>query len=309
VSATTRLLILAALVQLAAARSAAEPITVALGGDVLLGRGVARRASAVGWPRLLDGAAPVLRAAGVAIVNLESPLARCLPGGSVQRPRLCGDARGVAALAAAGIDAVTLANNHALDAGRAGLRRTARLLRRAKIVPLGLSAALAGRPVPERVGPVTVVAASLTPAAHPPGSRVPLATAEAVGDAVRRARRRDPRRPVLVLLHAGRELYQGGGTRHAAHLNAAVEAGAAAVVLHGAHVVRRLVVDRGVPVHLGLGNLLFDQRDVRARLGQLVTLRLALGQPAAVHTTCVDSRAARVVSCAPERAGPAPKKE
>jgi poly-gamma-glutamate synthesis protein (capsule biosynthesis protein) len=258
------------------------------------------------------GVAPALRGADLAIVNLESPLvpaSRCLPGGTVSRPRLCGDPRGVAALRAAGIDAVTLANNHALDAGLAGLRHTARLLRRAGIVPLGMEAARRGTPRAERLGPLTVVAVSLTVAAHPPGSRVPLPSPAALAAAIRRARRRHPRRPVLVLAHLGRELHPHPGPRERAYGRAAVGAGAAAVVLHGAHVRRALVHDRGVPVHLGLGNLLFDQRDPRTRVGELLGLAFLAGPsfgsssgsspgPVRVHARCcVDSLAATPVQC------------
>ena len=269
-------------------------ITVALGGDVLLGRGVATRARRVGWSRLLLGAAAPLRKADVAIVNLESPLGRCLPGGTVRTPRLCGDRRGVAALRAAGVDAVTLANNHALDAGPAGLRRTARLLRRAGITPLGVTAALTGRPRVERVGRLAIVAVNLTPPALSPGARVPVPSPAAVARALRSARPR----PVILVAHLGREYDLHSGPRERAYGRAAVSAGAAAVILHGAHVRRALVYDRGTPVHLGLGNLLFDQRDPRTRIGALVTLRIApRGRARVIAQRCVDTRRGLLVPC------------
>ncbi len=268
--------------------------TVALGGDVLLGRGVATRAKREGWSHLLQGAATSLRAADVALVNLESPLSHCLPGGTVRTPRLCGDPRGVAALRAAGIDAVTLANNHALDAGPAGLRRTARLLRRAGITPLGVSAALTGRPRVERVGQLAVVAVNLTPPALSPGARVPVPSPAAVARALRSARPG----PVILVAHLGREYDRHPGPRERAYGRAAVSAGAAAVILHGAHVRRALVYDRGTPVHLGLGNLLFDQRDPRTRIGAVVTLRIApRGRAQVTGQRCVDTRRARLIPC------------
>jgi poly-gamma-glutamate synthesis protein (capsule biosynthesis protein) len=272
-----------------------QTTTVTLGGDVLLGRGVAGRAKKVGWGRLLGKVAPRLKKADLAIVNLESPLAPCLAGGTVNRPRLCGDPRGVAALAAAGIDAVNLANNHALDAGPRGLASTARLLARAKVASLGRGAALDGRPGAERLGDILVVAASLTPAALPPGARVKIPTPASLARAIRSQR---GRRPVLVLLHSGRELDRQASPREGRYVKAAVRAGAAAVVMHGAHVIRRLYIDKGVPVHLGLGNLLFDQRDPRTRRGVLLTLELERGRPARVkEVVCVDPRDASIASC------------
>jgi poly-gamma-glutamate synthesis protein (capsule biosynthesis protein) len=271
-----------------------QKTTVALGGDVLLGRGVAKRAKKIGWGRLLTGVAPRLRKADLAIINLESPLAPCLPGGTVSRPRLCGDPRGVEALAAGGIDAVTLANNHALDAGPRGRARTVQLLARGRIASLGRGSALSGRPRAERLGDIFVVAASLTPAALPPGAKVETPTPASLAHAIRRHRNR----PVLVLLHSGRELDHLASPHEGRYVRAAVGAGAAAVVMHGAHVVRRLYIEKGVPVHLGLGNLLFDQRDPRTWRGVLLTLELERGRPARVkEVVCVDSRDASISPC------------
>ena len=280
------------------ARPRKAAVTVAFGGDVSLTRGVAERARTTGWLTLLRGVAPVLRRAGLAIVNLESPLAPCLPGGTVRTPRLCGDPKSIVALRAGGVDAVTLANNHALDAGPAGLRRTARLLRRAGITPLGVQAALTGRPRVERLGAIDLVAVSLTRPALPPGRRVPLPSPAALAAVIQGARRAAPGRPIVLLAHLGREYDRFPGPRERTYGRAAVAAGAAAVIFHGAHVRRALVRDRGVPVHLGLGNLLFDQRDPRTRIGALLTLRLTPRRPAEIIANrCVDSHLGTLVRC------------
>jgi poly-gamma-glutamate capsule biosynthesis protein CapA/YwtB (metallophosphatase superfamily) len=279
-------------------------VTVTIGGDVLLGRGVAKRAQTIGWKSLLRGVAPTLRRADLAIVNLESPLAKCLAGGTLRQPRLCGPPQGLTALRAAGIDGVTLANNHALDAGPTGLRRTAQLLRKAKIVPLGVQAALTGRPRAERLGPITVVAVNLTRVAHAPGASVPIPTPSALSKIIREARQRAPRQPVLLIAHLGREYHRYPGPRERAYGRAAVTAGVSAIAFHGAHVRRALVHDRRVPVHLGLGNLLFDQRDPRTHVGALFTVRLKPirlaphRRPAvALPSRCVNSHSGNIVRC------------
>jgi poly-gamma-glutamate capsule biosynthesis protein CapA/YwtB (metallophosphatase superfamily) len=275
-----------------------DAITVVIGGDCSFARGVAARGQASGWNDLFGASAKLLRQADLAIVNLESPLAPCLPGGSVARPRLCGDAHGIAALTAAGVDAVTVANNHALDGGEPGLRATVAALREVDIAALGVSASATGKLHAEDLGTISIVAANLTPAAHPPASKRPIPTPSALGAAIADARRANPSRPVLAILHCGRELARWPSPRDGAYARAAIAAGAAAVVMHGAHVVRKLVIDQGVPVHLGLGNLLFDQRDVRARTGALITLRLGPGRPAEVASvTCVDSHSGDLLSC------------
>lgn len=254
----------------AAAREPARAARITFGGDVLLGRGVARRALATSWDETL---APLRRAlaaedAETAVVNLESPLGACLPGGTVQRPRLCGDIAAARPLRDAGVGAVTLANNHALDAGEAGLARTVDALRAAGVRSLGVVAARTGVPRLERHAGVAIVAANLTPSAHSPASRVPIPTPDRLARAVASARRE----PVIVVLHTGREHDPHPQPRDGRYVRAAVRAGADAVVMHGAHVVRALVAEGAAPVHLGLGNLLFDQRREDARTGALVTL-------------------------------------
>jgi poly-gamma-glutamate synthesis protein (capsule biosynthesis protein) len=272
---------LLALVVAAAPGLARADVTVLLGGDVLLGRGVVPEGQPVDRG-LLRALADQRRGADIVIVGLESPFGACLPGGTVPRPRLCARPGAEAVLVAGTVDAANLANNHALDAGPDGLAGTAALLARAGVTPLGLRAARAGRPEVEPLGGLQVVAASVTPAAHAPASRLRLPGPEDVARTVRGARASAPRRPVLVLLHGGREGDPEPAARDLAYARAAVDAGAAAVVFNGAHVVRPLVTVHGVPVHLGLGNLLFDQRDPRSRVGVLLRLRFRPGAPAEV---------------------------
>ena len=236
------------------------PLRIVVGGDVNLGRGVAARAAVTGWPALWTPLGDSLRAADIAIVNLESPLGHCLPGGTVQSPRLCGSDDGLSALAAAGIDGVTLANNHGLDAGPDGLMATGTRLRAAGIHALGVGTVLTGEPRLERVGALAVIAANITPIRLPPGRSVPIPSPAEVAGVVRGARDQLPAAPILVLLHGGRELDDRAQPRDGDYIRAIAAAGASAIVMHGAHVVRPAVVEDGVPVHLGLGNLLFDQR-------------------------------------------------
>ena len=131
-----------------------EPIslttTLAFVGDVMLGRGVAQALDG-DWEAAFAGVRPWLAEADLALANLESPLTTALPlslssplgmlplplspptGGDEGGYDLRAPLEAVAALRAAGFDVVSLANNHALDAGQAGLRETAGTLRVAGI--------------------------------------------------------------------------------------------------------------------------------------------------------------------------------
>lgn len=92
-------------------------VTLALAGDVMLGRDVRRLCRTQGVDYPFAQVAPILRQADLAFCNLESPLTDL----SVRFPRvnaLVGEAAGAGALGRAGFDVVSLANNHAIDAGR-----------------------------------------------------------------------------------------------------------------------------------------------------------------------------------------------
>lgn len=268
--------------------------TVAIGGDVSLARGIGRSAAGEGWKRVLAPLKKTLSPADARIVNLESAFGACLPGGTVQRPRLCGEAPALAALAKSGITAVTLANNHALDAGEAGLAKTVAALRREKVTVLGVTAVRTGKPTGEALGPITVVTANLSRPAWPPAGKVRIPKPEEVGAAVSAARAQDATRPVLVILHGGREMDPEPSSFEHAYADVVVAAGAAAVVFHGSHTFRPLEIESGVPVHFGLGNLLFDQRDPKAARGRVLVLRFRPGVPAeALEDRCVEAMTGR----------------
>lgn len=117
-------------------------------GDVMLGRGVAERARALGeaYPFTVvgaGGAAPLL-AGDLVLGNLESPLTARAGGLRPGPYRLPAPPAFAPALRAAGFTALSLANNHALDAGPAGLRDAVAALEAAEIRPLGVG------PTPEQ---------------------------------------------------------------------------------------------------------------------------------------------------------------
>jgi poly-gamma-glutamate synthesis protein (capsule biosynthesis protein) len=293
--------LLAALSATASSRSHendAGSFTIALGGDLLLGRGVARRAGTEGWQAVLAPLRATLGGADASLINLESPIGRCLSAGSTERPRLCGDPEAAQRLAASGITAVSLANNHALDGGLPGLTLTVDRIRAAGVAVLGSRAARAGELTAERLGPITILAANLSRPAWPPGRTNPVPSPAEVAAHVRDARAATPDLPILVLLHGGREMDPSPSSFETRYARAAVDAGAAAVVFHGAHVLHPLVQMSGVPVHLGLGNLLFDQHDRRATQGQIVILRFRPGRAAEVMgVRCVDTLTGRLRPC------------
>lgn len=120
----------------------ARRVSLAATGDVLLHLAVVRSARAFadegGWDRAFGGLAKAIGDDEIAIVNVETPLTE-----SVIRPRkgdhpVLGAPPEVAtALAKAGVDVASVANNHAYDQDSEGLALTMDALTKAGITPVG----------------------------------------------------------------------------------------------------------------------------------------------------------------------------
>src|SRR3990167_6854749 len=101
-------------------------------GDVMLGRLVNEKLRDAPAEYPWGDTLPILREADARICNLECALS---DGGSPARKAFTfrSDAKNVAVLKAAGINAVTLANNHTLDYGPEALADTLGILDQEKI--------------------------------------------------------------------------------------------------------------------------------------------------------------------------------
>ena len=209
----------------------AAPLRVAAAGDVQLGATLAGSPFADG--SLLDG--------DVRFVNLEGAL--------TARPAAAGGEKFTFDPARAAwlrdhVDVVSLANNHALDAGAAGRDDSVRALEAA-----GVAAAFAGHDatLTRRGRRVTVLARDF-----PPDADLDGAEAAALVAAVARAAR-----PTIVSLHWGHTgmLLPGDDQKRLAHR--LVDAGAVAVLGHGPHTPQGTEkYARGV-IAYSLGNFAF----------------------------------------------------
>jgi poly-gamma-glutamate capsule biosynthesis protein CapA/YwtB (metallophosphatase superfamily) len=227
--------------------------TLVFGGDVMLGRGVTR-ALHKDWDAAFAGVQPQLAEADLAFANLESPL--------TSAPQTSGryDLRAppqAVALRAAGFDVISLANNHALDAGEAGLAETVATLSAAGIEgivdgntgqwPTG------GRKQLRFTAAYPLLAVQMLAFDD---STAPLdlrAASRAVACAAGQADL------VIVSVHWGGEYQAAPSQRQRAVARALAEAGADLIVGHGPHVLQRMEWLEETLVAYSLGNLLFDQ--------------------------------------------------
>ena len=269
-------------------------------GDVMLGRGVAQAldgdweaAFAEVRPWLDEGGDPQGQgqARSVVFANLESPLTtlpQIVEGYDLRAPL-----EAVAALHVAGFDAVSLANNHALDAGEAGLRETASTLRGEGIVPwmeaiptvMPQVPSVRGLAFDDSVVPLDIASASA-----------------AVADAAAQAD------VVIVSIHWGGEYQAAPSTRQQAIASALSEAGATVIAGHGPHVLQRVEWVGETLVAYSLGNFLFDQHSpIDCRWGAILRVTLQGTQVVAVEAIPTVAEWGRVRRADPRLYPPQPQ--
>lgn len=276
----------------------ARPVTFMAVGDVLLDRGVARRikANGVHWP--FAEVSTIVRTADVAFCNLECPLS--VKGIKINKP-LCfkADPSNAECLTDAGFDIVSLANNHSLDCGRAGLTETMDCLGK-----LGIAYCGAGDTLAESKKPVVVQIKGLRIAflarntLMPEGiwlrSDVPgeaeldesticreIADARKLADAV------------IVSLHWGVEYSQHPRDSQTVIARKMIDAGADLVLGHHPHTVQPIEEYHGGVIAYSLGNFLFDSPNRQCKESMILKCRLSkagVSDPEVIPVRITDCR-------------------
>jgi len=197
----------------------------------------------------------------LAMVNLECPLTAEPAPITKTGPALSGHPALAATIAGGGFGAVSLANNHILDAGPGGLADTLRACGEAGLATVGagedrasaeapLSLSLAGL----RIAVIACAEREFSVAGRSSPGAAPLdpwRTPQLVRAAA------SAHDATVVVLHGGNEYLSVPRPGLVAACRALVDAGAAAVVCHHAHVAGPWEVYRGAPICYGTGNFLF----------------------------------------------------
>jgi poly-gamma-glutamate synthesis protein (capsule biosynthesis protein) len=250
----------------AARTSSGGPVILAFAGDVHF-EGTA--GASLGGGRV-GSAYKVLRSADLAVVNLETAVTE---RGTAQPKEFTfrAPAAAIGVLKRAGIDAVTIANNHGMDYGRVGLSDTLAAARRYGMPLLGggVDEAAAWTPLRRTIDGVRVSVIAATDVlddfaitAWVAGPDVPgLASAKDTDrllDAVRDER--DQADVLAVFLHWGRETVYCPTARQRQLAQDLSDAGADIVVGSHAHVVEPHARVGRTVVDYGLGNFQFYAR-------------------------------------------------
>jgi poly-gamma-glutamate capsule biosynthesis protein CapA/YwtB (metallophosphatase superfamily) len=263
-----------------AARAPGPVVTVAVVGDIMLGRGVAEAARGSDHPApALRPTARRLARADVTVGNLENTLSRA--GSPTQGgDSFAADPAVVEGLREAGFDVLGLANNHLGDFGDRALVQTVRRLRAGGIDTFGAGATVRGAWQPAvverngvRFGFLGFNAIGETPAVGPgqPGAvsvGMPPRTGPLDRAALRRfedaVRRLDDRVDVVVVMpHWGTQYTHRPEPVQSRVARRLVRAGADVVVGGHPHWVQGMqMMGRGLVVH-SLGNFVFDMDFMR----------------------------------------------
>ena len=206
-----------------------------------------------------------LRSADLALANFENPVLENAVW-HPEDPTFTGDLRLLPILEQGGIDGVTLANNHILDAGIPGLEETLGHLKDAGISHAGAGQDLAAarEPMIFDLGGLTVGVLSYQ---NVPSYEWAWATTSVPGTAPleEEVLREDVRnlRPevdlVVVMPHWGIEYTAPPEPEQIDLAHAAIDEGADLIVGNHAHWAKGIEVYEGKPVFYGTGNFLFDQ--------------------------------------------------
>ena len=257
------------------ARTAAGSITLAFAGDVNF---AGRTARLLRDPATAFGPiAAVLRSADFAAVNLET----AITGRGTPQPKTYhfrAPAAAFTALRDAGIDLVTMANNHVLDYGTAGLADTIAAARAARFpyVGIGVSATAAWAPYRTTIRGVRIAVIGVSQVAELASSWVATSTRSGEANAIDLRRTlaavRSARRQagvVIVFMHWGTEGQACPDADQVSLARRLAAAGASIIVGAHAHMLQGSGWLGHTFVAYGMGNFLWWERSYSTTTGVL----------------------------------------
>lgn len=251
---TRNLLLLVALL-FASPATADDSRTLAFGGDVMFGR--MTKSGYVSHPATeLDRWSDALRNADIAFVNLETGI--CDTGRAAGKlPVLWAPSTRLDELRNAGIDVVSVANNHALDCGPEGLASTTKALSSRRIAHVGVREQGAVHLADD----VVVIAATMHPPPYRSEGGRPAVHRRGDGQLLRdvqQLREKHPDHAIIVSLHWGKERSKRVAAWQETLAEKLVDAGATIVAGHGPHTPQHTKQLGDSLVMFSLGNLVFD---------------------------------------------------
>ena len=244
--------------------------TLIAGGDVMLARSIntwqtKHQDYTLAW----QGIAPILQAADLALINLETPIITDCPL-TDEGMMFCAPLAATAGLKAAGIDVVNLANNHTLNHGRAGLAETRAALDLAAVSFVGEHGNGYGSLVIKNIDALKIGFLGFDDVSQ-------TLDQDMVTAQIRQARAEVD--TLVTTWHWGSEYTARPNARQVTLAHLAIENGADLVIGHHPHWVQTSEVYLDRHIYYSLGNLIFDQFwSEPTQHGLLVKLQLTAQQ-------------------------------
>ena len=267
----------------AASPSELPPVRVVSGGDVMPDRSVEAYANANGADAVLAGVAGMLQKGDASWFNLEGVTSTLGSPWEAKDYTFEGPPAFAPAIAEAGVDVVTMGNNHSVDYGRAALKDTIRRLEDAGVQVVG-----AGTDTDDAHAPAIVTTESGAsigflgysdvwwPGFEATSSKAGVA--QAFSNVARMKRDvRDLAREVdyvVVGYHWGYEYQHYPVEQQTREAHAAIDAGADLVIGHHPHVLQGFETYKRRLIAYSLGDLVFDH--VAVETGQTVLVDATL---------------------------------
>ncbi|MCX8033060.1 MAG: CapA family protein [Thermoleophilia bacterium] len=242
------------------------PLIIAAGGDVLGDRGVGAYIDRRGGQAVFDYVRPFLETAQLAFVNLEGPVSDKGARASWKEYTFRARPALIDGLVHAGIDMVSLANNHALDWGPSALLDTFTRLEQAGICYAG-----AGKDAKQAASPAILVTPAGTVAffaftnilpggfaatKSSPGVNPLLTETKAMRTSIGTWRKKVDY--VIVSFHWGTEYKFSPDALQQQLAHQAIDAGADLVLGHHPHVIQGLEVYKDRLIVYSLGDFVWD---------------------------------------------------
>jgi len=238
-------------------------VAIIFGGDVMLGRHVQTLQEQSGsfttaWELIAD----IFRQADLAVVNLESPFSNQPPypdEGFIFKAKPAN----IEGLKLAGIDLVTLANNHFSNAGISGAEFTFDHLQNNNVKYLGAGhtavEAYSGTVVEVNGLHIGFIAQSYDVGFTATDHSLGIATLDTVKLTQSIVELKEKSDIVVAIFHGGIEYVTYPNSDQKEFAYAAIDAGADLVIGHHPHWIQNIEEYKGKYIFYSLGNLIFDQ--------------------------------------------------
>ncbi|MFQ5808444.1 MAG: CapA family protein [Armatimonadota bacterium] len=236
----------------------AQQVVIVAVGDVMLDRGVGGKIGRHGATHVFAHVKDELADGDLRFCNLESPISATGP----HAPRACvfrASREAIGALTDAGLDIVSIANNHAMDARREGLQNTMTALAQNRIGFAGAAWAEGGEPPSAmlRVNGIRLRFLAFTDIGRGDARVSPESHAEALAQVQKAKEKADL---LVASVHWGSEYRRRPSEWQQRFAHALLEAGADIVLGHHPHVLQGVEAVDGKLICYSMGNFVFDQR-------------------------------------------------